>query len=264
MAQAAFPLPMRDSVSHLVDTLRALVGRELRMRYKGSFFGIVWAVLSPLGTVAVLQFVFTRILPLSTPNFSVFLYSGLLPWVWFSSAVLTGATALTDNRDLVRTPFFARPLLPAVITCTNFLLYLFAFPVLLALILVNGLPLTRALVALPAIWIVQGILTLGFTVLIAAIGVLVRDVQHLMGVVMMFWFYLTPIFYDVRQLPPDQARWFSLNPMTAIVSAHRDVTLYGRFPDWRELAYWGLISSAILGVSLLIFRTLEDAFIEEA
>jgi lipopolysaccharide transport system permease protein len=264
MAKREGSLPASTSTGHLVDTLRALVGRELRMRYKGSFFGIIWAVLSPLGTVVVLQFVFTRILSLATPNFSAFIYSGLLPWVWFSAAVLTGATTLTDNRDLVRTPFFAKPLLPGVITCTNFLLYLFALPVLLALIVADGLPLTRALVALPAIWIVQAILTLGFTVLIAAIGVFIRDVQHLMGVVMVFWFYLTPIFYDAKQVPPDAARWFSLNPMTAIVSAHRNVTLYGRFPDWRELGYWGLISAGLLTVSLLVFRALEDAFIEEA
>ena len=107
-------------------------------------------------------------------------------------------------------------------------------------------------------------MTLGFTVLIAALGVLIRDVQHLMGVVFTFWFYLTPIFYDVRQVPPDFTRWFSLNPMTAIVTAHRDVTLYGRFPDWGELAYWMLIGTGILAMSLLVFRALEDAFIEEA
>ena len=253
-----------ESAGHRLDALRALVGREFRMRYKGSFFGIIWAILNPLGTVVVLQYVFTRILSIETPHFAAFIYSGLLPWVWFSTAVQTGASTLVDNRDLVRTPFFPRPLLPWAVTCTNFLLYLIALPVLLTLILAEGLPLTPALLALPAIWIVLGVLTLGVTVLIAAIGVIVRDVQHLIGVVLVFWFYLTPIFYDLKQVPDASTRWFALNPMASLVSAHRAVTLYGQFPDWRELGYWVVGSACFLALSLLIFRGLEDGFVEEA
>lgn len=252
-----------DSIGHRVDTLRALVGREFRMRYKGSFFGVLWAVLSPLGTVLVLQVVFTRILPFPIPHFAAFMYSALLPWVWFQSAVQTSATTLSDHRDLVRTPFFAKPMLPGAVTCTNFLLYLCALPVLFGLMLANGLPFTPALAALPVIWIVQAILTLGFTVFISAIGILVRDVQHLMGVVLMLWFYLTPIFYDQTQLPPELARWFSLNPMAAVVSAHRDVLLHGQVPNFPQLAMWGLIGVTFLAASLFMFRQLEDAFIDE-
>ena len=257
-------LSVGHSAGQLVDTLRVLVGRELRMRYKGSFFGILWTVISPIGTVAILQLVFGQILQLGAPHFSAFIYSGLLPWVWFQSALQTGAGTLAENRDLVRTPFFSKPLLPAVVTCTNFLLYLLALPVLLALLVGNGIPLTAALVALPAVWIVQGVLTLAFTILIAAVAVLVRDVQHLMGVILLLWFYLTPVFYDLKQVPPNLSRWFSLNPMTAIVSAHRAITLYGQFPNWRELGYWMLIGAGMLGLSLISFRALEDSFIEEA
>jgi ABC-type polysaccharide/polyol phosphate export permease len=252
-----------ESAGHLWDTLRALVGREFRMRYKGSFFGVIWAVLSPLGTVVILQLVFTKILTFTTPHFGAFLYSAMLPWVWFSTALQTSATTLSDNRDLVRTPFFAKPMLPGAVTCTNFILYLFALPVLFGLLAVDGLRVTGALAALPAIWVVQGILTMAFTVLIAAAGILFRDVQHLMGVVMTFWFYLTPIFYDLKQVPPDLGRWLSINPMAAIISAHRRVLLEGIGPDWPELARWGVIGMVILAASLMLFRQLEDAFIDE-
>lgn len=264
MAPFEESLRFGESAGQLLDTIRALVGREFRMRYKGSFFGLVWAVLSPIGTVVILQLVFTKILTFGTPYFGAFLYSAMLPWVWFQTAVQTSATTLTDNRDLLRTPFFAKPLLPGAVTCTNFLLYLCALPVLFGLIWADGLPFTRALAALPVIWIVEGILTLGFTVLIAAMGILVRDVQHLIGVVLLFWFYLTPIFYDLKQVPPGLAPWFSLNPMAAIVSAHRGVILYGEVPNWLELGRWGLIGGAILAGSLVMFRQLEDAFIDEA
>jgi lipopolysaccharide transport system permease protein len=264
MAQLQRAQGFADGAGQLLDTLRALVGRELRVRYKGSIAGILWAVLSPLGTVIILEFVFSKVLTVGVPNFGAFIYSGLLPWVWFSTAVQSGSSTLSENRDLVRTPFFAKALLPGVVVCTNFLLYLFAFPVLLLLLVSDEVAVTGALVALPAIWLVQAILTLGVTVFIAAIGVLVRDVQHLMGVVLLFWFYLTPIFYSLEQVPPESARWFLMNPMAPIVTAHRDVTLFGRFPDWVQLGYWTLGGVAMLVTSLLIFRALEDAFIEEA
>ena len=264
MARRQPTQPFVDLAGQTVDTLRALVGRELRVRYKGSIAGILWAVLSPLGTVVILEFVFSKVLTVGIPNFGAFIYSGLLPWVWFSTAVQSGASTLSENRDLVRTPFFAKALLPGVVMCTNFLLYLFALPVLLLLLVADDVAPTRALVALPVVWIVQAILTLGITMFIAAIGVLVRDVQHLMGVVLVLWFYLTPVFYALDQVPAESAHWFLLNPMSAIVSAHREVTLYGRFPNWVQLGYWTLGGLAILAVSLTIFRALEDAFIEEA
>jgi lipopolysaccharide transport system permease protein len=255
---------LTESTGHKVDTLRALVGREFRMRYKGSFFGVLWAVLSPLGTVLVLQLVFTRILTFSTPNFGVFLYSAMLPWAWFAASVQSSATTLLDHRDLVRTPFFHKPLLPAAVTCTNFLLYVFALPVMFGLMVADGIPFTGAMLALPAIWVVEGLLTLAFCLLIAALGILMRDIQHLIGVVLMFGFYLTPIFYELSQVPPELSSWFRFNPMAAIVSAHRDVLLHGRLPDWRELGVWALASLALLAICLNVFKRLEDAFIDEA
>lgn len=257
-------LNVGESTGHFIDTLRALVSREFRIRYKGSFFGMLWAVITPLATVAVLWFLFTKVLRVGVSHFPVFLYSAMLPWVWFSTSVQTSASTLMDNRALVRTPFFSKPLLPWAVTCTNFVLYLLAMPVLFVLMVYDGLPLTRALAVLPAIWLVQWILTLAFTVLIAAIGILVRDVQHLMGVILLFWFYLTPIFYDLKQIPPEIARWYAYNPMVPIITAHRAVTVNGVLPDWISLGKVTAVGAALLVVSLLIFRTLEDAFIDEA
>ena len=97
------------------------------------------------------------------------------------------------------------------------------------------------------IWIVQGILTLGFTVLIAAIGVLIRDVQHLMGVVLMFWFYLTPIFYELKQMPAAARAGLPQSDDT-IVTAHRAVTLYGQFPNWTALGGWRWWGAVVLVV----------------
>lgn len=247
---------------YYLDAITALIGRELAIRYKGSVLGLLWAVLSPLATVAILHFLFTRILPLGVPYYSSFVYSGLLPWTWFSAAVQTGSSTLLDNRDLVRKPFFARPLLPVVVTGTNFLLYLLALPVLLVLLLIDGLTPTSALFLLPVVWLVQALFTLACTMLMAALSVVVRDMQHLLGIVLLLWFYLTPIFYNLNNLPGETSRFFVLNPMAVIVQSHRAIALAGLSPDWLALAGVAATSTLLLIFSTIVFRSLEDSFVE--
>ena len=247
----------------LYDILHALVVRELHVRYKNSVLGILWAVLSPLGTVAILHLLFTRIVPLGIAHYASFVYAGLLPWTWFQSGLYTAAGTLLDHRDLVRKPFFPRPLLPAVVTVSNFLLYLLAFPVLLALLALEEVWPGPVLLLLPAVWLVLAVFTLACATLVAALGALIRDVQHLLGVVLVLWFYLTPIFYDIDRIESSQARWLLLNPMAVLVQAHRAIAFEGRPPDWAALGACALVSGVLLAAALLVFRALEHLVIEE-
>lgn len=251
------------SPGYLKDVLVTLVKRELSIRYKGSWLGLLWAILSPLGTVIVLSFLFTTILPLNIPHFVPFMYSAMLLWSWFQASVQTSASTLIDNRDLVRKPFFPRPLLPAVVTGSNFLLYLLAFPVLLALMLLDGMSFSWTLLLLPLVWLVQILFTLACSIFFSALGVVIRDVQHLLGVIMLLWFYITPIFYDIKQVPANVQNWLMLNPLTTLVQAHRAVTLYGQMPDWGALGMVSLVGAGLLVASLALFRGLENAFVEE-
>lgn len=248
---------------HAFELVGVLVARELRIRYKGSLLGVAWALLSPLGTVAILHLLFTRMLPLGIPHYAPFVYSALLPWTWFQVSVSNGATALVDNRDLVRKPFFARPLLPAVVTSSQFALYLLALPMLLALMLAEGIPIRPRLALLPLVWIALGLWTLACTTLVAALGALIRDVQHLLGVLMMLWFYLTPVFYDLERVAPATAAWLRLNPMAVIVEAHRGLTLEGSTPNWPALGVCAIGGAALLSLSLVLFHALEHQIIEE-
>jgi lipopolysaccharide transport system permease protein len=252
-----------QSRGHSWDVLLTLVGRELGIRYKGSALGLLWAVLSPLGTVAVMHLVFTSVLPLNIEHYAAYVYSGLLPFTWFQSAVLTSATTLFDNRDLVRRPFFSRLLLPAVVTATQFALYILAMPVLFALLAFEGVALSPALLLLPLVWAVLAVFTLACSVLVAALGVLMRDVQHILGVGMMLWFYLTPIFYRLDGIADSRVALLRFNPMALIVNAHRRIALEGRAPDWGELGLCLGIGLALLALAVTLFRTLEDIFVEE-
>jgi lipopolysaccharide transport system permease protein len=251
------------SPGYFFDVLTTLVGRELRIRYKGSILGLLWAVLNPLGMVVILHFLFSKLVPLNIPHYAAFVYCGLLPWTWFQSTLQTGASTLLDNRDLVRKPFFPRPLLPVVVMGSNFLLYLLALPVLLALLVFDGVMPTWTLLLLPAIWLVQALFTVACAMLFAALGVVVRDIPHLLGVLLLFWFYLTPIFYDLERINPYYVGWLRLNPITLLVEAHRSVAILGQTPDWRNLGLLTLLSVGGLIISLLVFRNLEDSVVEQ-
>jgi lipopolysaccharide transport system permease protein len=253
--------PLR--LPYYVDVVSALIAREFAIRYKGSLLGVLWAIVSPLAMVAILYAVFTRIIPLNVAHYSSFVFTGLLPWTWFSASVLSGATSLLTNRDLVRKPFFARAVLPVVVVGTNFLLYLLALPVLMGSVLLEGLLPTSALLFLPLVWLVQAIFTLALTMLVAALSVIIRDVRHLLDVVLMLWFYLTPVFYDVRLLPQETGRFFVLNPMAVIVEAHRDILIAGFLPDLMALAGTALTGVLVLLFAYTIFRVFDGAFVEE-
>jgi lipopolysaccharide transport system permease protein len=251
------------SPSNFIDVAHTLIERELRIRYKGSLLGILWAVLSPLGTVLILFILFSRFLPLGIPNFASFIYSALLPWTWFQASVQTSAGTLNDNRDLVRKPFFPRPVLPAVVTGSNFILYLLALPVLFVLLLLDGVPLDPALAWLPLIWLGLAVFTLGVSLWVAALGVLIRDIQHLLSVVMLLWFYLTPIFYDPNLIHPAYTRWLMLNPTAALIHAHRQAALYGQPPDLGSLVPAFILGLLVLLSGIAFFRSMEDFFVEE-
>src|SRR5438552_3216876 len=100
MAQSRSVVSTSETIGHFFDTLRILVARDFRMRYKGSFLGILWAVISPLGTVVILQYVFTTVINTGLPHFPVFIYCGILPWTWFHASAQAGSSTLNDNRDL--------------------------------------------------------------------------------------------------------------------------------------------------------------------
>lgn len=255
---------MSESSGHFVDTLWTLVQRDIKTRYKGSTLGLLWALLTPLGTVAVFQFVFSSVLETSVSHFPAFLYCGILPWTWFQMSLQLSSSVLQDNRDLVRTPFFSKPLLPWTVTCTNFAMYLLSLPVLILLMAWDGLPMTTALTLLPVVWLTQWVLTIGFSLLMASIGIVIKDWQHLISVLLVFWFYLTPIFYDTATLPKNLAPWFAINPMTTIVAAHRAIVLEGHAPDWVMLGMVFGGSIVLSVVSLIVFRALEESFVDRA
>lgn len=257
---AAAPPPSR--LAHYVDLLRHLVWRDFNLRYKRSVLGVLWSLVFPLAQLMVLVFLFQTVVPLNIPGYPVFVFCALLPWSWFSNSVGSACTLFIANRDLVRHPNFAPATLMVMNTLSNFVTYLFALPILCAVLLIYGFPFTPALLVLPLLLLIQSVLIIGLGLIAATLNVFYRDVQHIVSVGLTLLFYLTPVFYRSQAVVEKYHALYDLSPIAALIQAYRAVFFYGVVPSWGAVGYAALCSLAICGVGYAIYRYFQHEIID--
>ncbi|MBP5579335.1 MAG: ABC transporter permease [Ruminococcus sp.] len=228
----------------------SLVKKDLRGRYKGSVLGFLWTFINPLFQLIVYTIVFTHILPNNNVDkYYLYLFVALIPWIFFSSAITTGAASVLAQKDLVKKIYFPRMVIPISYVTSCFVNMLLSFIVVFAVIIVTGTGFNfLALLTLPVIMLVEYLFALGMSLLTSAVTVYFRDLEHILGIVAMGWMYLTPIVY---QVPPGYEKYFDLNPMTHIIECYRTVLYEKQVPDLSTL-----LLAAGLGVFFLIFGTM--------
>lgn len=256
--------PVRQRAAYLRDLVIELVLRDLNLRYKRSFLGIAWSLVTPLFQLLVLRFVFTVVLPLDIPDYTAFLFTGILAWSWFSSSLDQASGSIVESRELVRLAGFPVAILPAVTVAANLAQFLFALPILAGFLWVGGsVHLSAAPLWLPLLLAVQFLFTLSLAYLVAALYVNFRDVKHLLNIVLMLGFYLTPVFYELRQAPPEYALLYQLNPMVHLIGAYRDIFLHGTSPAIGPLAGVAVASLALLAGTYTLFDRASSNFVDE-
>jgi ABC-type polysaccharide/polyol phosphate export permease len=216
-----------------------LVRRELDARYRASFLGFFWSLLNPLLLLAVYAVVFTYIFSPRFPGgepYPLFLFSGLLPWLYFSGAVLDGSVTLVDNGPLLAKVMCPPEIFPAVTVVAHLVHHLLALPILLAAMVVSSVvglhpfPWTFWLVPLALVpWI---LITGGAVMAVSVLSVHYRDMRDLVGHLLNLLFFSSPIIYslDGLDVPPFLHRVLTLNPLVSLVTTYRDVVFAGRVP----------------------------------
>jgi lipopolysaccharide transport system permease protein len=250
-------------LTYLRDLLRELVVRDMKLRYKRSLLGIAWSLLNPLFQMLVFVFLSRRVLSLDIPNYPSFVYTGVLAWSWFQSALLLTTGAITGNRELVRRPGFPTAILPVVTVTTNLIHFLLALPVPMIFFVLGGGRLTGAILALPLVILLQFLLILGLGYLVATVQVTFRDTQHLLGVFFSLLFYLTPVFYDASIVPGRYQTLYRLNPMFHLITAYRAILIQGNLPDLVALLALGVLTVALLWLGHTVFTRASYRFVEE-
>ncbi|HXT70245.1 MAG TPA: ABC transporter permease [Vicinamibacterales bacterium] len=245
------------------DLLRELIGRDIKLRYRGSVLGVLWTMLNPLAELLVLLFVFGIVLRVDIPNYSAFLFIGLIVYGWFQNSVNFATGAIVGNRELVRRPGVPTMILPIVTVASNMVHFVLSLPILLGLLLVSHVSFTAVLLLLPSLIVLEFVMILAFAYPVAIVHVWFRDTQHLLRIALQLLFYLTPVFYEVRTVPPSLSWIYKINPLAHLVDAYRAVLLRGELPHLHGIAYLTIGSLMMLAVSLAWFRHASHRFADE-
>ncbi len=248
--------------THRYDLLRHLVWRDYSLRYKHSVLGLLWSLLLPLAQLLVLVFLFQAVVPLNIEAYPAFVFSAILPWGWFSNSLSSACNLFINNRDLVRHPNFAPASLTLINTLSNLIAFLVALPLLMIVLVVYGRPLTPALFLLPLLLLIEGILIAGLSLIIATWNVFYRDVQHIVLVVLMLLFYLTPVFYRPQAVAAQYQIMYQVNPIAVLIKSYRTIFFEGAYPTWSSLLFTALASIAVYAVGYITYSRQQHDIID--
>lgn len=206
------------------ELLTAMVRKELKVKYKDSALGFLWSMLNPLMYLVIFYLVFTKFLPNGIPLFPIWLLSGLLVWNFFSSVLPSATSAVVGNASLIKKVSFPREVLPLATVGAGLVHFTLQGTVMLAGLIVFQHGINPGFMALvPFAMLTLVVLTAGLAIFLAAVNVYVRDSQHLIELMLLAWFWMTPIIYPFAPVAKrftdiDLPQWlFALNPLTPVV-----------------------------------------------
>lgn len=244
------------------ELLYFLMWRDIKVRYKQTMLGVLWAILQPLLTMIIFTLLFGRIAGLPTDGIPrpVFYYSGLLPWLYFATTLTTAGNSMVQNTNLVTKVYFPRVILPASVSISGLLDFLVGSTLLVGMIVWYGLSVGPSVLLWPVLILPLVLFTLGVALILAALNVQYRDVKYAIPFFIQMWMFLTPVIYP-SSLIPEKWRWLlALNPMTGIIEGFRyAIVPSDGFALSTVLVSLG-ISILVFGVGYVWFRRTERAF----
>jgi lipopolysaccharide transport system permease protein len=269
MRGSSLPTPAASASSprqvwvHRRDLLLELIARDVHLRYRGSALGMAWTLLNPLTELLVLMFIFGTVLPVDIPNYSAFLFTGLLAYGWFQSGLIFATGAIVNNRELIKRPGVPVSILPIVTVASTLVHFLMSLPVLFLLLIATGIELTSVVGLLPMLIAVQFVLILSFAYPLATLNVWFRDTHHFLRIALQLMFYLTPVFNEARMIPERFWPLYRLNPMVYVIDGYRSVLLHARLPNATPLLLVLAASSGALVIGVAAFRHASQRFADE-
>ena len=243
--------------------LRNMVVRNIRVKYQSSLLGFAWTLLNPLLILTILLVVFTRVVRIPIENYWAFLVSGFFVWNNVNQILNYGTLVIEEHGPLVRNYSFPGeiPVIAGVTSRTvEFALELVIVSVLLAIFHQHGV--TLSLVMIPLLIVVQMMLILGLTLLVATLSVFYEDVRHLLPIGLTALFYVSPVFYSIDLVPEEVRRVFLLNPFAQLLVSYQTVLYEGAIPSPGDLSVLALSATAWLVVGLVVFRRYRGLFAE--
>lgn len=255
--------------------IQSLVARELKARYRGSVLGFFWSFINPLLLLLVYSFVFSVVLKNQDPTiqpYPLFMFCGILPWTWFSSSILESSGVLISGGNLIKKVLFPAEVLPIVTVISNMVHFLLGLPVIIVFLIYYQRPLEfPELLWFPVVLLTQLIFTTGIAFFVSALTVHFRDIRDILGNLMTFWFFATPIIYTMKLFETNPLGKFliNLNPFTHLAISYQEILFFypgappGHFGHWKWLVVLLAISFVVFLAGYFVFDRLRDSFAEE-
>jgi ABC-type polysaccharide/polyol phosphate export permease len=260
--------------------IQSLVARELKARYRGSVLGFFWSFVNPLLLLTVYSFVFIYVLPRVKPApvpgapvvdlepYALFMFCGILPWSWFSTALSEATGSLISGGNLIKKVLFPAEILPIVTVLSNMVHFLLGLTIVGAfLVYYRRVPDPTDLLWFPVVVLTQLVFTVGLGLILSALTVHFRDIRDILANVLTFWFFATPIIYYIGDAPGAEKGWtkhvLDANPMTHVIVSYQEILFFrGPIGHWRWLLITGAGSVGLFLIGYWVFDRLRDSFAE--
>ncbi|HEY5982522.1 MAG TPA: ABC transporter permease [Anaerolineales bacterium] len=239
-----------------------MIWRDIKVRYKQTLLGAAWAILQPLLTMLVFNFVFGTVAKVPTDGvpYPIFSYAALLPWGMFTAALNTASRSLTANQNMVTKIYFPRLVLPVASVLGGVVDFAIAFVILIGLLIYYRIAPTSAVWTLPLFLLLTLITALGTALWLSAINVKYRDVNYVLPFLTQFWLFLTPVAYSAKIISQKWQIVYSLNPMAGVVNGFRWALLGTDTGPGLTMGVSTAIAIAVLISGLFYFRSMERTF----
>lgn len=241
--------------------IETFVTNNLCRRYRRSALGFYWGLLGPLMTMITLSVVFSLIFHIDIKSYTVYIFTGLLPWSLISDSAIEGSQCFVSAESYLKKLFIPKLFFPFVIVGTYTVNFLFSLTSLLVIGMVLGLQWKLSLLLLPAVIAVTATLILGMTILLGVATVYFRDLTHILGVTLPGFFYTIPIIYPAESIPEQFRQWFLLNPFFYVIDLYRQVILKGQSPPVQDWAVSIALAFCLLFAGLVVLKKNEQDMI---
>lgn len=239
-----------------------LVARDIKSRYRGSFLGFLWTFLNPLIQMGIYTLVFSFYLRFEMKGYSAFLFTGLIPWILFSSSVERGASSIVHSGDLITKAIIPPQVMPATMVLSNLVNFLLSLPLVFLFLFLFKVHIGVNILWLPVLILIEVLLSYAGAMVFSALTVYFRDMLHILPNLLLFLFFGTPIIYPLSQVPESVRHIVMLNPLAPLIVSFQNVMFYNSPPSWKYIVYPLAFSVIVLIIGSIIFESYREEFAE--
>jgi lipopolysaccharide transport system permease protein len=244
------------------ELLYFLAWRDVKVRYKQTILGVLWAVIQPVFTMVVFTVLFGRLgkIPSDGSPHPIFYLTALLPWIYFSTTLPAAASSLLSNTALLTKVYFPRVILPAATTIGGIFDFLIGTVILGGMLAYYGVRPSVTLLLWPLCVFLLVMFTLSVGMILSALNIKYRDVKHAVPFAIQLWLFVTPVIYPASMIPDKYRFLVALNPLSGIVEGFRSTLLPSRPVDWALLGASAATTAVVFIAACLYFASTEKAF----